>query len=113
MITRFARSIGGNEMAQSMLLVAILVSQPAPVPGIVARAEKTELRRSDGSVVRRVERDATGQVTELVLSAMQLTREEVEELGMLPELRRVVLYRTNFGDDGLKHLVKLRTDSAS
>ena len=93
-------------MAQSMLLVAIFVSQPAPVPAIVARAEKTELRRSDGSVVRRVERDATGQVTELILSEMQLTREEVEELGMLPELRRVVLYRTNFGDDGLKHLIK-------
>jgi hypothetical protein len=76
------------------------------MPGIVARAEKTELRRSDGSVVSRVTRDATGRVTELVLSEIQLKREEVEELGKLPELRQVVLYRTNFGDDGLKHLIK-------
>lgn len=93
-------------MVQHVLIVVILVAQPAPVARIVARAETTALRRSDGSMVSRVNRDAAGRVTELLLNDMQLSREEVEELGRLSELRRVVLYRTNFGDAGLKHLAK-------
>jgi hypothetical protein len=76
------------------------------VVGIVARAEKAELRLSDGTVVSRVKRDAAGQVTELQVNEMQLSREEIEELGGLPELRKLVLYRTNFGDAGLKPLAK-------
>ncbi len=93
-------------MVGQVLIAVILVAQPAPKAGIVARAEKTELRRSDGSAVSRVRRDADGRVTALLLNDMQLSREEVEELGRLPELRQLVLCRTNFGDAGLKHLAK-------
>jgi hypothetical protein len=95
-------------MIQHILIAVFLVAQPASVARIVARAGTTDLRRSDGSMVSRVKRDATGQVAELLLNDMQLSREEVEELGRLPELRRLVLYRTNFGDAGLKHLAKCR-----
>jgi hypothetical protein len=93
-------------MLQQLLITSILVTQPAPVTGIVARAEKAELRHSDGTVVSRVKRDTAGQVTGLQLNEMQLSREEIEELGRQPELRRLVLYRTNFDDLGLKSLVK-------
>jgi hypothetical protein len=93
-------------MVPHVLLAVIFVVQPAPGAGIVARAEKTELRRSDDSVVSRVKRDVSGRVTGLFLNEMQLSRMEVEELGQLPELRQVVLFRTNFGDSGLKHLAK-------
>ena len=93
-------------MFQHVLIAVILVSQPAPEASIVTRAETTELRHSDGSKISRVKRDADGRVTELLLTDMTLSREDIEELGRQPELRRLVLYKTNFGDAGLKHLAK-------
>jgi hypothetical protein len=105
-IHSFDRDETEGDMVPQVLLLAILAAAPAPEPGIVARAEKTELRRSDGTAVSRVTRDAAGNVTELLLNDMRLTPDERAGLGALPELRRVVLYRTNAGDDDLKHLVK-------
>jgi hypothetical protein len=93
-------------MVPHVLTAVLLVVQSASGTGIAVRAEKTDLRRSDGSVVSRVKRDAAGRVTEMLLNEMQLSREEFEELGRLPELRRLVLHRTNFGDAGLKHIAK-------
>lgn len=93
-------------MFQHVLIAVILVSQPAPVASIVTRAETTELRHLDGSKISRVKRDADGRVTELLLTNMTLSREDIEELGRQPELRRLVLYKTNFGDAGVKHLAK-------
>jgi hypothetical protein len=61
-------------MVGSVVFAALLVVPSVPPSGIVARAEKTELRRSDGSAVSRVQRDRAGDVTELLLNDMQLTR---------------------------------------
>jgi hypothetical protein len=90
------------------LAVAILTVAAAPAAGIVDRAEKTELWDSAGKPVKRVLKDADGNVTELVLNNMQLKPKEVVELEGLSKLRRVILYRTNFGDDDLKHLAKCK-----
>jgi hypothetical protein len=54
--------------------------------------------------VSRVERNKAGEVTGLLLNDMQLTPAEVADLGRLPYLRRVVLFRTNVGDGDLKPL---------
>jgi hypothetical protein len=89
------------------VLIATLLAVPAAPPvGLVGRAEKTDLRRSDGSAVSRVERNTAGDPTGLLLNDMQLTPAEVADFGRLPELRRVVLFRTNVGDGDLKHLAK-------
>jgi hypothetical protein len=93
-------------MIGPVFLVSLLVTPAAPPPGIVARAEKTDLRRSDGSAVSRVERNTAGDVTGLLLNDMRLTAAEVADLGRLPELRRVVLFRTNVGDGDLKPLAE-------
>lgn len=85
----------------------VALSGPAAA-GIVDRAEKTDLRDSDGKPVERVEKDADGNVTGLVLGHMDLKAEELAELEKLPKLRRAVLYRTNVGDDALKHLARCR-----
>jgi hypothetical protein len=88
------------------IAAAILAVSAAPAAGIVDRAEKTDLRDANGKPVVRVQKDAGGNVTELLLNNMQLSREEAAELEGLPKLRRVVLYRTNVGDSDLKHLAK-------
>lgn len=93
-------------MVGPVILAALLVTPVAPPPGIVERAEKTDLRRSDGSPVGRVERDRAGEVTALALNDMRLTADEVADLGRLPELRRLVLFRANVGDGDLKPLAK-------
>jgi hypothetical protein len=88
-------------------VVTALVAFSGPsAAGIVDRAEKTVLRDSDGKPVERVQKDADGNVTGLVLSHMDLKAEELAGLEKLPKLRRVVLYRTNVGDDAVKHLAK-------
>lgn len=92
-------------MVAPIFLAALLVTLAAP-PGIVERAEKTDLRLSDGSAVSRVERDRAGEVTVLLLNDMQLTAAEVADLGRLPELRRLVLFRANVGEADLKALAK-------
>jgi hypothetical protein len=88
-------------------VTAVLLTVSAvPAAGIVDRAEKTDLRDADGKLVARVQMDADGHVTELLLNNMQLAPKEVVELEGLSNLRRVVLFRTNIGDDDLKHLAK-------
>jgi hypothetical protein len=83
---------------------AILLCSTAFAQGIVDRAAKTELRRTDATTRPRVERDDDGQVTALILSGMKLAPEEAAELPDLKQLRRLVLFRTNFSDQDLKHL---------
>jgi len=89
----------------SVAIALVALSGPSAA-GIIERAETTDLRDSGGKSVTRVDKDADGNVTELVLSHMELKAEELAELERLPKLRRVVLYRTNVGDDDLKHLAK-------
>ena len=86
--------------------VALVALAGPAAAGIVDRAEKTDLRDSDGKPVERVQKDADGNVTGLVLSNMELKAEELAELEGLPKLRRLVLNKTNVGDDALKHLAK-------
>ena len=93
-------------MVASAIFVVLLVVPAAAPPGVVARAEKTDLRHSDGSAVARVQRDRDGNVTEMLLNDMRLTPAEVADLERLTELRRLVLFRTNFGDGDLKRLAK-------
>jgi hypothetical protein len=93
-------------MILHVVIAALFVAPPAAAPGIVARAEKTDLRLSDGTAVSRVKRDAAGDVTELTLNDMPLKPEEIADLGKLPKLRKVVLFRTNFGDGDVKQLLK-------
>jgi hypothetical protein len=95
-------------MGRQLLIIAFLLfAFTAPsAAGIADRAEKTELLDAAGKPVSRVHKDADGDVTELLLNDMQLTPEEVTELEGFSKLRRIVLYRTNFSDDDLKHLAK-------
>src|SRR5260221_10947143 len=88
----------------SVIAIAIFAVMPASAGEIVTRAEKTELRQSDGKVVSRVERDTAGNVTQLLLNDMKLMPEEVAELEKLSKLRSVVFFRTNLEDEGLKRL---------
>jgi hypothetical protein len=71
---------------------------------LVPRAESTALRRTDGTIVRRVERDEDGNVTQLLLNGMQLSASDIEELGALPHLRRLVLYGVTLADKDLEQL---------
>jgi hypothetical protein len=93
-------------MFPAAAVTLIVVWSGPAAAGIVDRAEKTDLRDSDGKPVARVKKDADGNVTELVLTNMELKAEELAELEGLPKLRCVVLYRTNVGDNALKHLAK-------
>ena len=77
----------------------------ASAAGIVARAEATELRLSEGRLLPRVSRDAEGHVTQLLLNEMQLSQVEVAELGTLEHLYTLVLFRTNITDADVVHLV--------
>jgi hypothetical protein len=88
----------------SVVVFALFVVMPASAGDIVTRAEKTDLRNFDGKVVSRVERDAAGDVTQLLLNDMKVSQEEVAELEKLPKLRSVVFFRTNLDDEGLKRL---------
>jgi thiol-disulfide isomerase/thioredoxin len=72
-----------------------------PATGLVPRADSTPLLRSDGSTVRRVEKDQDGNITELLLNDLQLSPRDIEELAMLVHLRRLVLRQTNFADKDL------------
>jgi hypothetical protein len=90
----------------SGVAIALVALSGSSAAGIVDRAEKTDLRDSDGKPVKRVQKDGDGNVTELILSNMELKAEELAELEGLPKLRRIILYRTNIGDDDLKHLAK-------
>jgi hypothetical protein len=92
----------------SWVVPAAVSPTSASAADIVARAEATELRHSDGSLMSRVERDADGHVTVLLLSDMQLTSEEIAEIGGLSKLRRLVLFRTNCGDDDVQALTGCR-----
>jgi hypothetical protein len=71
---------------------------------LVTRAETTELRSSDGKLFHRVERDSAGNVTGLHLNDMKLSPKDVAELGTLSELRRIVLFRTNFRNEDMAKL---------
>lgn len=87
---------------------ALLISSSASAAGVVARAETTDLRRTNGTVVPRVVRDKDGNVTRLLLNDMKLTPEDVAELGSLEHLRGLVLFRTNFTDGDLAHLERCK-----
>ncbi len=78
--------------------ILILTASSACASDIIARAESTELRRSDGKVVPRVERDSRGNVVSLRLDGMEITPDDVGQLGRLPHLRRLGLFRTNVSD---------------
>jgi hypothetical protein len=67
------------------------------------------LRFLDGKVVPRVERDTEGNVTSLRLNDMQLTEEDVDQLGRLEHLRRLVLFRTNFSDRDVARLERCQS----
>ena len=82
-------------------LVALLVCGPVDASDIVERAEATELRRSSGEVVPRVHRDDEGNVDRLMLTDMELTSEELAQLGQLSHLRALVLFGTDVVDDDL------------
>lgn len=72
--------------------------------GVVVRAERTELRWSDGTVVQRVERDNDGQVIRIQFNEMRLSADEFAEIGRLTHLQRLVLYKTNVRDEDLRCL---------
>jgi hypothetical protein len=93
-------------MKEKLLLASIvmLMAPSAHATDIVSRAETTELRLSDGKLVPRVERDAEGHVTSLSLNDMQLSPEDVEQIGRLEHLRRLVLLRTKFSDRDVARL---------
>ena len=55
--------------------------------GIVSSAEATELRYSGGKLEPRVVRDEDGLVTRLVLNDINLSPEDVADLGKLEQLR--------------------------
>lgn len=93
-------------LAFPSVVIALVAFSGPSAAGIVDRAKKTDLRESNGKPVERVQKDADGNVTGLVLSNMELKAEELAELEGLPKLRRLVLYKTNVGDDALKHLAK-------
>jgi hypothetical protein len=83
---------------------AVFLGQLASAADIVARAETTELRLSDGQLQPRVSRDAMGHVTRLLLNDMKISQEEVAELGTLEYLSSLVLFRTNITVADLAHL---------
>ncbi len=85
-------------------ITALLISSSVSAAGVVARAETTDLRRTNGTVVPRVVRDEDGNVTRLLLNDMKLSPEDVAELGSLDHLRALVLFRTNFRDGDLAPL---------
>ena len=90
------------------LIIAVLISSSASAEGIVARAEATDLRRANGTVAPRVERDKDGHVTRLLLNDMKLSPADVAELGSLEHLRVLWLLRTNFTDGDLAHLKRCK-----
>jgi hypothetical protein len=89
-------------------ITALLISSSASAAGVVARAETTDLQRTNGTVVPRVVRDKDGHVTRLLLNDMKLSPEDVAELGSLEHLRGLVLFRTNFTDGDLAHLKRCK-----
>lgn len=93
-------------MVKKLLLasIVILAATSARATDIVARAEATELRLSGSEVVQRVERDTEGNVIRLRLNEIQLTEEDVEQLGRLEHLRCLVLFRTNVSDRDIARL---------
>lgn len=82
----------------------VVASSLASAADIVARATATELRRTNGNVVPRIERDKDNRVVRLLLNDMELSPEEVVDLGKLKYLRSLVLFRTNITDEDLAHL---------
>jgi hypothetical protein len=108
--------VGRSSMEDGMMLarhflavIVLLTVWSSSVAGIVTRAEITELRRADGTAVTRVERDKDGNVVQLLLNDMQLSSDEVVELGSLVHLRRLGLFQTNFQDGDLQHLNRCRS----
>ncbi len=85
-------------------LSLLLFAASASAADIVSLAEATELRSSTGAIIRRVEKDESGNVIRLVLKEMTLTAEQMADLGKLSHLRRLDLYQSNFGDAGMSHL---------
>ncbi len=85
----------------TLAVTVLLIASAASGADMVTRAEATELRHADGTVVARVERDHDGNVIQLLLNDMRLASDEVAELGSLAQLRRLVLFQTNFGDGDL------------
>jgi hypothetical protein len=75
---------------------------------LIKRAEDSPRKLSDGTSFNRVERDEAGRVTRLFLDEMELSQEELAELGKLEQLRSVSLFRTNVKDADLKHLEPCR-----
>ncbi len=67
----------------------ILTASTSNATDIVSRAESTELRLSNGKLIPRVERDASGNVFSLKLNEMELSLNEMEELGQMEHLRRL------------------------
>lgn len=92
----------------ALSLTLLLMHTAASGAGIVARAQTSELRTAGGKVVNRVEQDQNGHVIRLVLNDLQLSQEEIQELGELEHLRQLILFRTNLRDPDLKHLSRCR-----
>ncbi len=98
-----------NRCIKYLITASLFVaSSPAVAADIIARAEATELLRTNGKAVPRVERDKDNHVVRLLLSNMELSREEVVDLGKLKHLRSLILFRTNITDGDLTHLVKCK-----
>lgn len=85
-------------------LSLLFLAASASAADLVSLAEATELRSSTGDVIRRVEKDESGNVIRLVLKDMTLSTEQMADLGNLPHLRRLDLYQSNFSDAGMPHL---------
>lgn len=88
----------------ALSLSLLLLTSLASAADLVSLAESTELRDSSGEVIRRVEKDENGNVIRLVLKDMTLSEDQMADLGNLPHLRRLDLYRSNFSDAGMPHL---------
>lgn len=85
-------------------LSLLLLASSACAADLVSIAESTDLRSSTGEVIRRVEKDESGNVVRLVLKDMTLTEEQMADLGKLSHLRRLDLYQSNFSDAGMPYL---------
>lgn len=90
-------------------IATLLIYSSASAAGIVARAEATDLRLSNGKTMPRVARDEDGHVTRLLLNDMKLSQDDFAELGKLEQLRTLVLLGTNVTDGDLSHLKKCQS----
>jgi len=86
-----------------LVLIALLLTSTASAQGLVERAEAADLPRSNGTATPRVTRDDQGNVKRLLLTAMELSPADFEELAGLEHLRALVLNQTNVTDDDLAY----------